>query len=56
LEEAKRVGPKPPKKPVYNPGATEEEYKGYMQEKYNYEAWENELIRLGRKLRAENKA
>ena len=40
---------------VLKPGAGEDEYKEYMRLKYEYETYENDLIRLARKLRAENR-
>lgn len=53
-EEAKRVaGPIPPV-PQLIPGASEEQYKKYMIDKFEYEAWENKIILLGRKLRKEH--
>eukprot|EP01110_Echinostelium_bisporum_P006859 TRINITY_DN26857_c0_g1_i1.p1 TRINITY_DN26857_c0_g1~~TRINITY_DN26857_c0_g1_i1.p1 ORF type:complete len:106 (-),score=25.15 TRINITY_DN26857_c0_g1_i1:88-405(-) len=51
LEEAKRVGPPAPPKPTFRPGGSEDEYKNYMLQKYEYEAWENATILLSRKLR-----
>jgi hypothetical protein len=53
-EEARRVGPAAPTKPVLPPGASEEQYKKYMMDKYEYEAWENKIILLARKLRKEH--
>jgi len=54
IEEAKRVGPPCPPKPTFSPGGSEEEYKKYMISKYDYEAWENNILLLGRKLRQNN--
>jgi len=56
IEEAKRVGPPCPPKPSFSPGGTEEEYKRYMISKYDYEAWENNIILLSRKLRTQGSA
>lgn len=53
IEEAKRVGPPCPPKPTFSPGGTENEYKRYMLAKYDYEAWENNLILLSRRLRTQ---
>eukprot|EP01112_Ceratiomyxa_fruticulosa_P018340 TRINITY_DN5841_c1_g1_i1.p1 TRINITY_DN5841_c1_g1~~TRINITY_DN5841_c1_g1_i1.p1 ORF type:complete len:107 (-),score=30.09 TRINITY_DN5841_c1_g1_i1:104-424(-) len=52
-EEARRVGPPPPypTKPVFVAGGSEDVYKAYMRQKYEYELWENSIILLGRKLR-----
>jgi hypothetical protein len=36
-EEARRTGPPAPPKPSYLPGGSEDEYKRYMREKYDYE-------------------
>jgi len=55
-EEAKRVGPPAPPKPAFRPGGSEDEYKKYMVEKYEFEAWENQVILLGRKLRQQSQA
>jgi hypothetical protein len=38
---------------VFTPGGSEEQYKEYMRAKYEYEAWENSIILLARKLRAQ---
>jgi hypothetical protein len=53
-QEAKRVGPPQPPTPSLPPGANEDAYKKYMIEKFDYEAWENKIILLGRKLRKEH--
>ncbi len=55
IDEAKKVGPRAPfpSKPQYKPGGTEEEYKQFMTDKYSYEAWENDIIRLARKLQTD---
>eukprot|EP00178_Gracilaria_changii_P017955 TRINITY_DN51245_c0_g1_i1.p1 TRINITY_DN51245_c0_g1~~TRINITY_DN51245_c0_g1_i1.p1 ORF type:complete len:106 (+),score=23.68 TRINITY_DN51245_c0_g1_i1:38-355(+) len=47
-----KADPAPPK-PVPKQGLSEDEYKQYMREKYDYEAWENSVILLSRKLRKE---
>jgi hypothetical protein len=54
-EEARRVGPSAPPKPILPPSPNEQQYKQYMMERYEYEAWENKIILLGRKLRKEHK-
>jgi len=42
--------PTAPAKPVLKPGASNEEYKAYMVQKYEYEEWENRLLLAQRKV------
>lgn len=42
--------PAAPPKPVLKPGASNEEYKAYMVQKYEYEEWENRLLLVQRKI------
>lgn len=43
--------PEPPKA-VLPPGATAEQYKDFMRQKYEHENWENELLLMARRMRA----
>jgi len=56
LERAKASGPPEPPKAVFQPGSSEEQYKEYMRVKYEHERWENQMILLSRKMRAEAQA
>ena len=56
LAEAKKVGPAEPPQAVVVPGMSEQEYKIYMRVKYEHEAWENQIILLSRKMRAQAQA
>eukprot|EP01105_Mastigella_eilhardi_P020966 TRINITY_DN5036_c0_g1_i2.p1 TRINITY_DN5036_c0_g1~~TRINITY_DN5036_c0_g1_i2.p1 ORF type:complete len:121 (-),score=41.72 TRINITY_DN5036_c0_g1_i2:46-408(-) len=56
LEQAKRTGPAEPPPAVLPPGASQEQYKEYMRVKYEHEAWENQVLLLSRRLRAQASA
>jgi len=50
---AAEKNPPPFPKPAFAKGGSQEEYKEFMQLKFQYEAWMNSNILLGRKLRKE---
>ena len=54
IEIAKKQGPPEPKVPVLPPNATEQQYKQFMIDRYEHEGWENSIILLARRLRAES--
>eukprot|EP01116_Phalansterium_solitarium_P025061 TRINITY_DN93_c2_g1_i1.p3 TRINITY_DN93_c2_g1~~TRINITY_DN93_c2_g1_i1.p3 ORF type:complete len:111 (+),score=26.16 TRINITY_DN93_c2_g1_i1:158-490(+) len=45
--------PAPFPKPELMPGSNDDQYKEYMRRKYEYEAWENSIVLLARKMRRE---
>jgi len=53
---AAEKNPPPFPKPAFAKGGTQEEYKIFMVQKYQFESWENTNILLGRKLRKEASA
>ncbi|BFU18811.1 hypothetical protein EHI8A_063990 [Entamoeba histolytica HM-1:IMSS-B] len=56
VEIAKKQGPPEPKIPQLPPNPTEQQYKQFMIDRFEHEGWENQIILLARKLRAENQA
>eukprot|EP00727_Mastigamoeba_balamuthi_P011184 m51a1_g6689 hypothetical protein (101) ;mRNA; r:59270-59851 len=53
MAEAKRVGPPEPPKAILKDNPSESDYKAFMKVKYEHEAWENQMLLLARKLRAQ---
>ena len=53
IEVAKKQGPPEPKVPQLPPNPTEQQYKQFMIDRFEHEGWENQIILLARKLRAE---
>ena len=47
------TNPPPFPKPQLGANASEQEYKQFMVQRYEYEAWENSLILIARKMRKE---
>lgn len=53
---AREKNPAPFPKPAFEDGSSEEAYKLYMSQKFEYEKWENQCILSGRKFRSEAEA
>ncbi|KAL7716929.1 Solute carrier organic anion transporter family [Entamoeba marina] len=55
VEIAKKQGPPEPKVPQLPANPTEQQYKQFMIDRFEHEGWENQIILLARKLRAESR-